>query len=193
MTTDIVLASASPRRKQLLEQLGCTVHQQAADIDESVRPDETGHDYVMRMAKEKAQVIVERRPSPYAVLAADTVISLDGALIGKPADYLDACHIWRQLAGRQHQVLTGVALYYRQQSFFALSRSDVQFATLTEQQMQAYWHSGEPQDKAGAYAIQGIAAQWIAEIRGSYSGIMGLPLFETAQLLRKAGVRTDYE
>lgn len=183
----LLLASASPRRKQLLEQLGCVVLQKSADIDETQKNAEIDRDYVLRLAQEKAQALVlEAKHLP--VLAADTIISLDGQLIGKPADYLEACRIWQALSGRQHQVLTGVALIDKGICYRALSISDVTFAQMSDADMSAYWATGEPQDKAGAYAIQGIAARWISDMRGSYSGIMGLPLYETAQLLKQAGL-----
>lgn len=184
----LLLASASPRRYQLLQQLGIDAQQQTADIDESVHPAENDRDYVMRMATGKAAAIAASL-SEKTILAADTVISLDGQLIGKPRDFADACRIWQSLSGCWHQVLTGVVLHHQGRFFSALSCSDVQFTVISSAQMRAYWESGEPQDKAGAYAIQGYAAQWIPAIRGSYSGIMGLPLFETADLLRQAGLK----
>lgn len=186
-SSSILLASASPRRKQLLEQLGLTVEQKAADIDESLQAGETDQAYVLRLAKEKAQALVEVA-ADLPIIAADTVISLNGELIGKPKDYQHACAIWRALAGKTHQVLTGVCVYQQGQYYTAISISDVSFVSLRDDEMAAYWASGEPQDKAGAYAVQGLAARWITEIRGSYSGIMGLPLYETAQLLQQAGL-----
>ncbi|HEY9033190.1 MAG TPA: nucleoside triphosphate pyrophosphatase [Pseudomonadales bacterium] len=184
----LILASASPRRLQLLAQIGLAATVMAADIDETPQAAENDRDYVLRMAAGKARAIAMQRPDAL-VLAADTVISLDGRLIGKPRDRDDAFAIWRALSGRCHQVLSAVALLDDGRLQTAISCSEVQFAVLDATDMAAYWDSGEPQDKAGAYAIQGLAACWISEIRGSYSGIMGLPLFETAQLLGKAGVR----
>lgn len=193
MAQPLILASASPRRKQLLEQLGLQVAAcLAADIDESIKMQESATVYVQRLALEKAQAIAKQHPKAI-VLAADTCISIDGQIIGKPLDFYDACQIWQQLAQRWHQVLTAVCIYANGQYYAALNTSDVYFAQLSAEQMQGYWQSGEPQDKAGAYAIQGLAAQWISEIRGSYSAIMGLPLYETAQLLSQAGVKLDHE
>lgn len=193
MRTSLLLASASPRRKQLLEQLGIDVLTcVAADIDESIKPGEQDTDYVQRLAAEKAEEIAKLHPTA-AVLAADTCISIDGQIIGKPENYQEACHIWRRLGNRWHQVMTAVCLYADGHYYVALNTSDVYFVRLTAEQMQSYWLSGEPQDKAGAYAIQGLAAQWIAEIRGSYSAIMGLPLYETAQLLSQAGLMESHE
>lgn len=187
MTLNIVLASASPRRKQLLTQLNYSVRQVAADIDETPYTDETPEDYVLRMAEQKADFVTAGYPQA-AVLAADTIIALDGQIIGKPTDFYHACGIWHALANRQHQTITAVALNYQGKQFTALNINDVVFAQMTPAEMEHYWASGEPQDKAGAYAIQGLAAQWIKEIRGSYSGVMGLPLYECKQLLKQAGL-----
>lgn len=186
-STRILLASASPRRKQLLEQLGLSVEQKAADIDESIHEGEADQTYVVRLAQEKAQALVSLVEA-VPIIAADTVISLQGEIIGKPRDYAHACDIWQALAGNTHQVLTGVCVYSNGQYSTVLNISEVSFASLTADEMAAYWATGEPHDKAGAYAVQGLAARWIREIRGSYSGIMGLPLYETAQLLQKAGL-----
>lgn len=190
MHAEILLASASPRRKQLLEQLGFTVRQQAADVDESILPNECDRDYVLRIATAKAQALNPNNPDSL-IVAADTIISLDGQVIGKPKDFANACQIWQSLANRWHQVLTAVVVCYGQQHVSAINRSEVFFSTMTEQEQQWYWQTGEPQDKAGAYAIQGIAAQWIPEIKGSFSAVMGLPLYELNQLLKQVGAKHE--
>lgn len=185
----LILASASPRRLQLLGQIGLQPQVVAADIDESRQDGENDGDYVKRLAGAKARAVASDYPHA-VVIGADTIISLDGHLIGKPRDKADAFSIWRSLGGRTHQVLTAVAVVHRQQLTVRLSRNNVSFVEISEPAMLHYWQSGEPQDKAGAYAIQGLAAQWISRIEGSYSGIMGLPLHETAGLLKKAGIGT---
>lgn len=187
MALNILLASASPRRKQLLEQLAYTVQQCAADINEQAYQGEEPSEYALRMAKEKASCVALSRPEAI-IIAADTIITIDGQIIGKPQSYQHACEIWQLLANRQHQVITAVALHYQGQQFTAINHNEVVFAAMTATEMQQYWASGEPQDKAGAYAVQGLAAQWIKQINGSYSGIMGLPLYECKQLLEQAGL-----
>lgn len=184
---DLVLASASPRRKQLLESLGFSIYVQAADIDETLRIDEAADVYVQRLALEKAQAVVSKvnsliADSSLAILAADTIVVADGEVFGKPADEADAMRMWQTMSGQTHQVLTAIALVTPTQQYQALSVSHVKFTTVTETQMQRYWASGEPQDKAGAYAIQGLAAAWVASISGSHSGIVGLPLYELNEL-----------
>lgn len=186
----VLLASASPRRKQLLQQLHYQVEQRAADIDETIRANEAATDYVMRMAKEKAAYFANDYMH-LPIVAADTIIHFNGSIIGKPKNFSEACDIWSLLADQQHQVLSSVAIYYQGQLYAALNHNEVSFARLTAKQMQDYWASGEPQDKAGAYAIQGIAAQWIKQIKGSYSGIMGLPLYELQQLMLQAGIISE--
>ena len=185
--TRLILASASPRRHQLLTQLGLQAQIMAADIDETVKTGETDRADVERMAREKAAAIASIQPDAI-VLSADTAISLDGRLIGKPCDESDAMRIWQALSGRGHQVLTAAAVCYSGYCDVAISCSEVYFCDLSRQPLSRYWACGEPRDKAGAYAIQGFAAQWIERISGSYSGIMGLPLYETANLLTKAGI-----
>ena len=185
----VILGSASPRRRELLAQIGvgCEVH--TADIDEGIRPGEVPAEYVLRLAILKAQTVAERlapgdtRP----VLGADTAVVVEGRILGKPADRAEAMEQLRQLSGRCHKVLTGVALAAAGTVDTRLNVSQVRFRELEPGEIDAYWETGEPADKAGSYGIQGIAAVFIEEITGSYSGIMGLPLFETAQLLRKAG------
>jgi septum formation protein len=183
----IRLASASPRRRELLTQIGVPHVVTVADIDESERPGEYAHEYVKRMAIEKASAIWSRDPG-LPVLAADTTVVLDGVMFGKPRDRAHALEMLARLSGRTHEVLTAVALATSAGVELRLSTSSVRMRTLTESECIAYWESGEPRDKAGAYAIQGLGAVFIESINGSYSGVMGLPLYETAELLRAAGL-----
>ena len=190
----IYLASASPRRSALLIQIGLEHRVQAVDIDESVRAGEAPTDYVCRLARSKAQVLWSRL-SPTGesqakftvVLGADTAVVLDGQLYGKPADRADGLRMLQRLSGRTHQVHTAVAVCGRDHLEHSCSISAVSFRELTSQECDAYWNTGEPCDKAGGYAVQGRAAAFISHIAGSYSGIMGLPLYETSQLLLQAG------
>lgn len=186
-TPVLCLASLSPRRLELLAQIGvhCTVA--AADIDESVHPGESPGEYVMRLAREKA-LAVRRGGESLPVLAADTTVVLDGNIHGKPRGREDAIAKLAQLSGRSHEVLTAVALADRQGVAGRLSASTVRFRKLSQAECAAYWDTGEPQDKAGAYAIQGLGAVFIEDLSGSYSAVMGLPLFETAELLRASGI-----
>lgn len=188
----LILASASPRRVELLRQLGVPHVVRAADIDERRLSGEAVSDCVLRLARAKATVAREALPEAQraatCVLGADTAVVLDDEMLGKPHTREPALAMLRRLSGREHRVLTGIALWSAGGCEVALSDSCVRFRTLEEGECERYWHSGEPQDKAGAYAIQGRAAAFIAELRGSYSGVMGLPLFETAELLRRAGV-----
>ena len=180
----IILASRSPRRAALLQQIGVPFTALAADIDETPLTGETPEDFVRRMAVGKAQAIHTQHPGDI-VLGSDTAVVLDGQILGKPANREHALDMLLALSGREHRVLTGVALQHAQLEY-ALSDSRVFFSKLTHTQAERYWDSGEPLDKAGAYAIQGKAAVFIRRIEGSYSGIMGLPLYETARLLGKA-------
>jgi septum formation protein len=189
-TPDLVLASASPRRSQLLRQIGVAHLVRPVDVDETIRSGEAPADYVRRIARDKAQVRAVREESgtSLAVLGSDTAVVLDGEVFGKPRDREDALRMLGRLSGRTHEVHTAVALAYRDRLECRLSVSEVTFRTLGPGEIDAYWASGEPADKAGAYAIQGLAAVFVSRICGSYSGIMGLPLYETAELLRLAGV-----
>lgn len=184
----IILASQSPRRAELLNQIGVDHRIVPADIDESVLADDGPADYVERIAIGKAMTVHREHPD-LPVLGADTAVVLDQRILGKPADRDDAIDMLLHLSGRTHEVLTGVAvqadvLHYR------LNVSRVTFRPLSVQEAAAYWNTGEPADKAGAYAIQGLAAAFIERIEGSYSGIMGLPLFETMQILNAVGVHS---
>lgn len=183
----VYLASASPRRRELLRQIGVPFRVIGADIDEGVRSGETAIQYVARLAAEKAEA-GWRCAADAPVLAADTAVVLDGKTLGKPGGRPEAAQMLLQLSGRTHEVLTAVALKTQSGIEVRISHSWVTFRAIEPAEASAYWDTGEPRDKAGAYAIQGAAAVFIAELRGSYSGVMGLPLFETAALLQAAGV-----
>jgi septum formation protein len=182
----IVLASQSPRRAELLRQVGIAFHTCPADIDESPLPGEAPGAYVERMATAKA-IAVRRQFPQLPVLGSDTAVVVDDRILGKPADRDDAIRMLLALSGRSHEVLTGVAIDSGRVAY-RLSRSEVWFRDLGADEAAAYWDSGEPADKAGGYAIQGRGAAFVARIDGSYSGIMGLPLFETLQLLSRIGI-----
>jgi septum formation protein len=190
MSTDFVyLASASPRRRELLQQIGVSFRVLGAAVDETVLPGEAPAAYVVRVAAAKAGCGWEgSREADVPVLAADTAVVLDGKILGKPRDRQDAAGMLQQLSGRTHVVLTAVALRTANGLQTTTSRSEVTLRAISAREAQAYWETGEPRDKAGAYAIQGRAAVFIADLRGSFSGVMGLPLFETAELLSAAGV-----
>ena len=185
----IWLASASPRRKELLALLGVDFDVIVPDIDETVSPDEDPADYVMRMAREKGAAAARMLAHPdAAILSADTSVIKDGAILGKPADQSDAIAMLKSLQGATHQVLTAVSLTSGNRQSDALSISDVRFGPMSDDEMLAYWQTGEPADKAGSYGIQGYGGAFIREIRGSHSGIVGLPLYETRILLKEAGL-----
>jgi septum formation protein len=191
MSLDFVyLASGSPRRRELLQQIGVSFRVVSAEVDETVLPGEMPQAYVARLAAAKADSGWERSRETLEapVLAADTAVVLDGSILGKPADRQAAQDMLRRLSGRTHEVLTGIALRSSAGVQSRISRSEVTFRAIGAAEALAYWDSGEPQDKAGAYAIQGRAAIFIRDLRGSYSGVMGLPLFETAELLGAAGI-----
>jgi septum formation protein len=184
----VCLASASPRRRALLAQIGVRFVVAVADVDEAVQRSEHADDYVRRMARAKA-LAVRARGMQLPVLAADTTVVLDGTICGKPADEAQAVAMLRRLAARTHQVLTAVALADARGVRERLSASEVRFRAIEAAECAAYWRSGEPHDKAGGYAIQGLGAVFVEHLSGSYSGVVGLPLYETAALLREAGVR----
>jgi len=187
----IYLASASPRRRELLRQLGIEFKVMPSNILEVRRAGEQPPEYVTRVARDKAQfvakLVTEREMTAYPVLGADTEVVLDGEILGKPRDRAHGMEMLRRLSGRTHEVLSAVCVIERAAEHTALSTSRVTFGTLTETQIAQYWDTGEPQDKAGAYAIQGYAAAFIARLEGSYSGVMGLPLHETSTILGKIG------
>jgi septum formation protein len=193
----IYLASRSPRRRELLAHIGIRFHlllfraEGGADpeVDESVQPGEAPREYVVRVARAKAEAgwrrMLERRLPQAPVLAADTTVVLGERILGKAADGAEAAQMLAALSGRRHEVLTAVALRYDTHRDSALSASEVEFRALAPREIEDYVASGEWEDKAGAYAIQGRAARFAAEIRGSHSGIVGLPLYETALLLER--------
>lgn len=196
----IYLASRSPRRRELLAQIGVKFHlllfrdlpHADPEVNEDTVPGETPHDYVVRVCRIKAEAgwkRMQQRSLPRSpVLSADTTVALDGRIFAKPADRQEAADMLAALSGRRHEVLTAVALKYDERVELAVSRTEVEFRALGADEIRQYVATGEADDKAGAYAIQGRAGQFIVEIRGSYSGVMGLPLYETAQLIDKMAV-----
>lgn len=183
---NIILASTSPRRKELLEQVGLQFTTAVIDIDESNVEGETPADYVVRLAREKALAAMPDFTKETVIIAADTTVTIDSHILGKPVDQSDAFAMWQLLSGRTHQVMTGVAVAYAGEIKTAIVTTDVEFLPLTQAQMQDYWNSGEPIGKAGGYAIQGLGAAFIPRIQGSYSNVVGLPLVETLALITAA-------
>jgi septum formation protein len=181
----ILLASASPRRSELLRQIGVAHQVRPVDVDESARPGEAPSAYVLRLAEAKAAALWSRLEpgARLPVLAADTTVALEGEIFGKPVDAADARAMLGRLSGRTHEVHTAVALRHAGGAAARVSSSSVGLREITPAEIDAYWHTGEPADKAGGYAVQGRAAVFIRHIAGSYSGIMGLPLYETWELL----------
>ena len=180
----LILASSSPRRRDLLQQLGLSFTIRPAAIDETTLENETASDYVLRVASDKARAIAQVEPGA-DVLAADTTVCLAGILYGKPSDAQDAMRMLRILSGCEHEVVTGVVLVTGGREYRKVSISQVTFRPISEEELVDYCRTGEPLDKAGAYALQGRAAAFITEVRGSPSGIVGLPLCETDALLKK--------
>jgi septum formation protein len=193
MNSPIYLASRSPRRAELLQQIGVQFSVLPSDVDESEREHESPADYVLRLAKTKAEtcmaMLVQENKAIRPILAADTTVSIDRKILGKPQDEADARAMLTLMSGKRHQVLTALAIATPQGIVTSLSVTQVEMAELTASEIEAYIRSGEPFDKAGAYGIQGLASTFIKRIEGSYSGVMGLPIYETAQLLRSAGIR----
>jgi len=186
----VILASASPRRSELLQQIGVNAIVQSVDIDESQKPNEAVNDFVERLALEKAQrgLDVINNPGFLPVLGSDTIVEIDGVVLGKPKNRQHAKEMLRQLSGQQHEVHTSVAIVTKEKQLVITSRSHVQFKKLDAKEIEDYLATGEADDKAGAYAVQGIAAQFVKNINGSFSGVMGLPLYETVELLKQCGV-----
>jgi septum formation protein len=183
----VILASRSPRRVELLKQIGIESIVHPADVDESTLEGEAPADYVQRLAKEKVIAIAKSLKSEYVnvpVLAADTTVALNGEILGKPVNDADAIEMLKKLSGSKHTVYTAVAMILKNKVKVTLSETQVDMILLTDAMIKAYVETGEQRDKAGSYAIQGKAGAWVARIEGSYSGVMGLPLFETALLLR---------
>lgn len=190
---DIILASTSPRRLALLQQLGWNPLVIPVGIDESVVAGELATDYCLRMAKEKSIQAQLNTQSSLPIVTADTIVVADGIILGKPGDTAEASLTLAQLSGRAHQVYSAVCVYHAGKILTELSANQVKMSEISTAQISAYVATGDPMDKAGAYGIQGHAAMWIENIQGSYSSIMGLPLFETAALLSKLGIMSPLE
>ena len=197
MPFTLVLASQSPRRQELLAQLGYQFICQGADLDESIKPNEQPADYVVRLAQEKAlevlatlkkQTLEQAVATNYLVLGSDTAVVFEHNILGKPADFADCQRMLSLLSGNKHQVYTAIALVSEGKVSIKTIVTDVYFKALSEREIANYWQTGEPQDKAGSYGIQGIAGQFIEKIVGSYSSVVGLPLFETTELLNEHGL-----
>jgi septum formation protein len=183
----LVLASASPRRRELLSNARIPFEVQPAHINEDRLPNEAAKDYTERLAREKAQAIAQRQPKD-PVLGADTVVVIDNQILGKPADVADAARMLRLLSGRNHQVITGVCLTIDGRHSVASETALVTMSEISDKEIAAYIATGEPMDKAGAYAIQGIASRWIPRIEGDYSNVVGLPVALVYRMLQQAGV-----
>ena len=187
----IVLASASPRRREILTQMGVAHSLAEHSVDEVAYDGETAVDFVQRLALEKAQSVQASNPQlALPILGSDTIVVCDQQILGKPVDRADALRMLTLLSGRQHQGFSAVALCLGARTQVILSCSDVRLKPLSLQECELYWASGEPIGKAGAYAIQGLGGMFVSALAGSFSGVMGLPVFETAQLLNDFGVRT---
>ncbi len=186
MSAQLILASASPRRKELLEQLKLKIIIQAVELDETPKPSEKPLAYVKRLAAEKSALCAATNTS-LPILGADTAVVLDDMIMGKPLDKEDFLLMMSRLSGRTHQVFSAVSLRGKEH-WHTVNITEVTFRKIKEPEIQAYWGSGEPADKAGGYAIQGLGGLFVESINGSYSGVVGLPLFETAQLLAKQGI-----
>jgi len=198
--SSIYLASRSPRRRELLNQIGVAhevltqriTAERSPDVDENPLPGEKPRDYVMRMCRDKVESgwmrVIQRKLPLRGVLAADTTVCIGDEILGIPADAVEAADFLARLSGREHEVLTAVAFKFIERMEAELSVTAVRFRALSSAEIARYVASGEPRDKAGAYGIQGRAGAFIAEIRGSYSGVMGLPLYETELLLRRFGL-----
>lgn len=193
----LILASQSPRRNELLSQIGYQFITQSADIDESVKDNENAQDYVVRLAREKAQKVFSalsvKQQSQSVVLGSDTSVVIDGDILGKPAHEAECIATLMRLESKQHQVLTAIAAIESNRTVCELVETQVQFKALTIDEIKRYWQTGEPCDKAGSYGIQGIGGQFVTTINGSYSSVVGLPLYETAQLLAKVGLPSSIE
>jgi len=184
-TADFILGSSSPRRRELLRQVGARFRVIVAEVDESVHDGEQPADYVLRVARDKSQAVLRAEPSSLPVLTADTTVVLDGAILGKPADPAEAAAMLSRLSGRTHEVYSAVVLALRSGPIKdRLNVTRVTFAPLDPAWVEAYVATGDPLDKAGAYGVQGRAAEKIVRVEGSFSGVMGLPLYETCELLR---------
>lgn len=188
MAPDFYLASKSPRRQELLRQLHYRFEIAPADIPEQPQPGETPERYAQRVALEKAHAAQRLAPRTLPLLGADTDVVLDGRILGKPRDRGDALAMLAALSGRTHEVYSAVAIVHGAREAVTLSVTRVDFGEIAPAAAIRYWDSGEPADKAGAYGIQGLGAQFVKAIGGSYSGVVGLPLYETVQLLKQFGI-----
>jgi septum formation protein len=184
----LILASTSPRRRELLEQIGVTYRVQPVHVDETPLVDEAPRAFAERMALAKARAGWMAQSSGLPVLGADTVVTLDGVILGKPTDRNEALHMLGRLSGNTHRVLSAVALAHGDREALRCAETRVRFRALSPREISDYWASGEPADKAGAYGIQGLGALFVEHIEGSYTGVVGLPLFETGLLLEAFGV-----
>lgn len=184
----LVLASKSPRRQELLRQVGLRFVVCVAEVVEGARPGESASDYALRIALEKARAGAVARGGSLPVLGADTDVVLDGRILGKPRDREDGLQMLAALSDREHEVYSAVALVQHARAATRLSVTRVRFGPIDRARAVAYWDSGEPADKAGGYGIQGLGAAFVREIHGSYSGVVGLPLYETLELLREFGI-----
>lgn len=182
----LILASSSPRRRELLTALGLTFETSDADVDESPLCDESAEDMVIRLAIAKAMAIAVDNDD--VVLAADTAVAVAATIFGKPRDEAAAIDMLNRLSGTSHRVVTGVAVRHRGRVSTVLSSTEVRFRDLGPDEARRYWQTGEPRGKAGAYAIQGRGGAFVEAIMGSYTGVVGLPVFETAELLRRTGI-----
>ena len=197
---DLYLASQSPRRSELLKQIGISFSVLAVEVDETTKDNERAEDYVLRLAEEKAKMgsFSAKHLRDKAVLGSDTIVVINEGILGKPDNREHAISMLASLSGKTHQVMTAVALAQKGEDptkpelSSVISVSDVTFKSLSNLEIDQYWQTGECSDKAGAYAIQGIAAAFITHLSGSYSGVMGLPLYETVELLHQAGISTDF-
>ena len=188
----LILASASPRRRELLAQIGVSCEIGPADIDETPEAGESPRDYVLRMAREKAAAVATRHPKR-AVLAADTTVVVDGGTLGKPADRSEGRAMLSLLSGRSHEVMSAICLLGPGQQHSEFVVTAVEFGKISDSLCEAYLDTAEPWDKAGDYGIQGLGAVFVKSIRGSYSNVVGLPLHETFTMLRRAGIPTPLE
>ena len=188
----MILASSSPRRRELLNQIGVDFRIIVADIDETIREGECARDYVCRMAREKALEVHRQDSVTVPVMGADTTVVVNGSILGKPVDREDAIRLLESLSARTHEVWSAVALLIPGGKMLeCLNITRVTFSELDRTWIESYCDSGDPMDKAGAYGVQGMAAQKISHLEGSYSGVMGLPLHETAEILQEAGILSD--
>lgn len=192
MTPSLVLASTSPRRKELLQQIGVKFTQLSIDINEDVAEAESAEHYVLRLAKEKAaagfELLSAAEKAMRIVLAADTTVVCEGNILAKPESLEHSKEILRQLSGREHLVMSAIGMHSQNKAQQKIVTTKVKFRNISDAEIEAYWQSGEPQDKAGSYGIQGLGAVFVESITGSYSNVVGLPLCETAQLLNQFNI-----